>query len=147
MSKEKQTKIVFAIMLTLNIFESALFFLIIPYSVYIGFINMILMWLLLIMDFALWIGTSITANIIAGRSPKSRWYSVLSPFLALSLVANFGVYGNEIGELLILLSMVLVACLFIGLVPFLSSMAYQRKKNKIETVNSLVKFDENNETV
>lgn len=144
MEKQKKLKIVFAVMLAFNAAFSLLSFVIIPLLVCLGFISMALMWAALLVDFALWGGSAVTANVIAGFDPQKKWYSVLSPFFTVSLPIVFATEGSNIYDLPIISVIILITCALVGLVPFLITIAARRKKERRGT--SII-LKENNETI
>ncbi|MCM1195015.1 MAG: hypothetical protein NC332_03675 [Firmicutes bacterium] len=140
----KRSKIVFGVTYSVNLLESLLLPFLLMADIAAGFTSVALMWTLIALEFALWCGTAITANVIAEGKYKKLWFASFSPLIFILPTCVF-VNGSQVSDLwLIILSAIIIVILFC-LTPFLISAAHQKKKNSTE--NNKEKFQDNNETV
>lgn len=146
MDKEKKLKIIFGVTFSFNILESVFLPFILLTAIALGFSSIAFMWALLIVALALWCGSGVTSNIIAGRHPKKLWFASIAPF-AFLLPACFFASSSEASDTWLIISITFLLNLLICFVPFLISMSRHRKRNKNVVDCNKDNIKENNESV
>lgn len=133
------------VMLTVNLlasFVSPFIFIIAAFALP----NDAVKWTLLVMYIAVWCGTAIVANSMAGHKVKTHWYTAVLPFVITLPVCVFLTYPKFEYILLGLLVDIILNVLMC-VVPLLISASLQRKKAiaQVEKIENTLK--ENNETI
>lgn len=144
----KKSRIVFVVMLSCNLIESALLPFILVATIFgLGLTGQnALMWILLILELAFWCGTAIVANIMAGYNVKTRWYSAVLPFI-FSLPLFLTVCSPENADSLLILAIFFAINILTCVVPLLVTARRQRKKAAVQAEENEKIIKENNETV
>lgn len=141
----KKSKIIFAVTFTVNLLECALSPFILVATIY-GAGNAALMYTLIALEFAVWCGTAIVANVIAGRSVKTHWYAAVMPFI-LSVPVCFLLISPKYEKLWLTLSVDILLNALVCVAPLLISASRQRKKAAVQAEKTEKASKENNETI